>query len=73
MPDMCLDVGESAELAELVQFLSDWLANDHERLTTSLESFVANRAYDITQRHHDRFVFLLGGNDGEPLFHPDQR
>jgi len=34
--------------------------------------FVGHPAYNITQLHQnlERFVFLLGGSDGEPLFGP---
>jgi hypothetical protein len=60
----------SAELAEILQFLSQWLARDPARLGASLEDFVGNPAYGISQLRHDleRFVFLLDGSDGEPLF-----
>ncbi len=36
----------------------------------SLEEFVGHLAYDIDQLRQDleRFVFLLGGSDGDPLF-----
>jgi hypothetical protein len=38
----------------------------------SLEDFVGHPAYGITQLRDDleRFAFLLGGSDGEPLFGP---
>jgi len=63
-------VADAAELAEMLQFLSGWLARDSARLAISLEEFVGNPAYGITQLHQDleRFVFRLGGSDGEPLF-----
>jgi len=40
------------------------------RLGASLEGFVGHPAYGIGQLRQDleRFVFLLGGSDGEPLF-----
>ena len=74
MPTMNLDLGDAVELAELLQFINDWLTTDHERLDASLQTFVGNRAYDTRQLRNDlhRFTFLLGGNDGEPLFQPDQ-
>jgi hypothetical protein len=36
---------------------------------------VGNPAYGLDDLRHDlsRFIFLLGGNDGEPLFQPGQR
>ena len=72
MPDIKLDVTDAAELAEMLQFLSGWLARDAARLATSLEEFVGHPAYGITQLRDDleRFVFLLGGSHGEQLFGP---
>jgi hypothetical protein len=71
MPDTSLNASDAAELAELLQFLSDWLATDHEHLDESLLRFVNSRGYDLNQLREDlhRFGFLLGGNDGEALFH----
>ncbi len=73
MPTMSLDTGDAAELAELLQFLNDWLANDPKHLDASLTRFVATPGYDISQlrKDLDRFTFLLGGNNGQPLFQPD--
>jgi len=72
MPGMNLDTADAAELAEMLQFLSQWLARDPGRLTASLEDFVGHPAYGLSQLRMDldRFTFLLGGNDGEPLFGP---
>jgi hypothetical protein len=73
MPDMKLDAADAAELAEILQFLSGWLARDPARLGASLDDLVGHPAYGISQLRQDleRFVFLLGGSDGEPLFgHP---
>jgi hypothetical protein len=36
MPEMKLDAADAAELAEMLQFLSDWLARDPARLGASL-------------------------------------
>ena len=73
MPIMHLDTSDAAELAEPLQFLNDWLASDHNHLDASLIRFVGNRAYHLDQLRTDlnRFTFLLGGNDGEPLFQPN--
>jgi hypothetical protein len=70
MPGVKLDDADAAELAEMLQFLTGWLARDPSRLGTSLAEFVGHPAYGITQLRDDleRFVFLLGGSDGEPLF-----
>jgi hypothetical protein len=75
MPTMNLDLGDAAELAELLQFLRDWLATGHYHLDASLTAFVGTRAYDTGQLRADldRYTFLLGGTDGEPLFQPDPR
>jgi hypothetical protein len=70
MPD--LDTGDATELAELLQFLSDWLASDPAHLHASLTRFVGTHGYDLQtlRTDLDRFTFLLGGNDGEALFQP---
>ena len=70
MPEMKLDVNDAAELAEMLQFLSHWLARDPGRLGPSLAEFVGHPAYGTAELRGDleRFVFLLGGSDGEALF-----
>jgi len=70
MPDVKLDVTDAAELAEMLQFLSRWLAQDPGRLGASLGQFVGHPAYGLPQLRGDleRFAFLLGGSDGEDLF-----
>lgn len=72
---MNLDTADAAELAEMPQFLSDWLARDHGRLRAFLEDFAGHPACNTPQLRADlhRFIFLLGGNDGEPLFGPPQQ
>ena len=51
---------------------SQWLARDPARLGGSLAQFVGHPAYGLAQLRGDlqRFVFLLGGSDGEALFGP---
>ena len=73
MPDFRLDVVDAAELAELLQFLAEWLARDPGRLGASLEAFVGHPAYNLSELRQDLnpFTFLLGGDDGEALFGPD--
>jgi hypothetical protein len=70
MPRMNLDVVDAAELAELLQFLTGWIASDPARLAPSLLAFVGHPAYglDTLRSDLDRFTFLLGGSDGEDLF-----
>jgi hypothetical protein len=67
-----LDTGDATELAELLQFLNDWLASKDTHLDASLARFVGTRGYDLQALRTDlgRFTFLLGGNDGEALFQP---
>lgn len=74
MPHTSLDSVDAAELAELLEFLAGWLASDPSRLAASLLTFVGHPAYGTQQLQDDlhRFAFLLGGNDGEPLFGPPQ-
>jgi hypothetical protein len=72
MPDIRLDTGDAAELAEMLQFLAGWLARDPGRLAASLEDFVGHPAYDLANctATWNGSSFLLGGSDGEPLFDP---
>ena len=75
MPSLSLDLSDAAELAEMLQFISDWLTADHATLDTPLTHFTANPGYNLSQLRTDldRFTFLLGGNDGQPLFQPSQQ
>ncbi len=70
MPSTSLDTTDAVELAEILQFISDWLDTDAGQLGASLARFVGHPAYHIGVLHDDlaRFIFLLGGNDGEHLF-----
>jgi hypothetical protein len=74
MPEVRLDAADAAELAEMLQFLSGWLARDPGRLGASLDDFAGHPVYGIGQLHEDleRFVFLLGGSDGEPISGPQR-
>jgi hypothetical protein len=73
VPEVRLDAADAAELAEMLQFLSEWLARHPARLSASLEQFAGHPAYGTAQLRQDldRFTFLLGGDDGESLFGPD--
>lgn len=42
MPDVTLDAGDAAELADLLQFLTGWLARGPARLGVSLDDFTGN-------------------------------
>jgi hypothetical protein len=72
MPQVKLDAADAAELAETLQFLSEWLAQDPGRLGPSLAQFAGHPAYGLSELRGDleRFVFLRGGSDGESLFGP---
>jgi hypothetical protein len=73
MPEVRLDAVDAAELAELLQFLSQWLARDRGCLGASLEEFAGHPACHTGELRQDlnRFTFLLGGDDGESLSGPD--
>jgi hypothetical protein len=60
------------ELGQLLQFLDDWLATGHERLSTSPARFIGIDRYGVGTLRDDlaRFMFLLGETDGEGLFSP---
>lgn len=75
MPSMPLDVGDAIELAELLEFLGNWLEAEHGTLTGSLARFIGSTAYGPASLREDfaRFRFLLGATDGEGLFTPDER
>jgi hypothetical protein len=49
-----------------------WFARDPGRLGALLADCAGNPAYDIMQLRQDldRFIFLLGGDDGGELFGP---
>jgi hypothetical protein len=72
MTGVTLNASDAAELAEMLHFLADWLQRDPGGLSASLEDFVGHPAYNTSRLHADlgRFVFLLGGSDGEPIFGP---
>jgi hypothetical protein len=72
MPRVTLDAADAAELTEILQFLSDWMAGDPGCLGRSLQDFTGNRAYGTAQLRQDlnRFAFLLGGHHGGPVFGP---
>jgi hypothetical protein len=69
--DVRLEGSDAAELAEMLSFLREWLCGpDRPALTESLVRFVGMHGYDVGVLCADlaRFVFLLGGDDGELLF-----
>ena len=42
MPEVRLDAGDAAELAEMLQFLTGWLARDPARLAAALDEFAGH-------------------------------
>jgi hypothetical protein len=74
MPSIPLDVGDAIELAELLEFLENWLESDRGNLAGSLARFIGSTAYgpDSLREDFARFRFLLGMTDGEGLFTPGE-
>jgi len=71
MPQIRLDLGDAAELAEMLTFLTNWLSGSQKQaLAQSFAAFVGHPAYNTGTLCADlrRFVFLLGASDGEELF-----
>ena len=71
MPQIRLDPGDAAELAEMLTFLANWLSGSQKQaLHESFAAFVGHPACNTDALCADlrRFVFLLGASDGEELF-----
>ncbi len=63
MPSVTLDAGDTAELAEMLSFLSGWLARDPARLQASLTDYVGHPSYGIQHLHvADRLAVLIDGH-----------
>lgn len=69
-PDVHLYPADAAELAELLQFLDEWLACSGDQVQHSLAQFVGHPAYGISQLRSDlsRLAFLLGADNSAQLF-----
>jgi hypothetical protein len=69
--NISLDAADAMEFAQFLQFLDDWLAAGGPA-SKSLACFTGSDAYDIDALRGDlaRFIFALGGSDGEGLFSP---
>ena len=67
---MNLDPADAAELTGALLLIAGWLGSDPGRLSASLRDYAGNPGYSFQGLHTDlaRFVFLLGGDDGEELF-----
>jgi hypothetical protein len=71
VPQITLDTGDAAELAEMLTFLAGWLSGSPKQtLDQSFAAFVGHPGYDTDVLSADlhRFAFLLGDSDGEQLF-----
>jgi hypothetical protein len=65
-----LDPADAAELADLLQFITGWLASDREHMTSSLLDYAGDVPYGLGQLRLDldRFTSLLkGGNNESPI------
>jgi hypothetical protein len=70
-----LDLADAAELAEMLTFISQWIAGpDHTQLAVSFGCFIGTDGYDLTELRTDlaRFTFPLGHDDGEQFFGHDE-
>jgi hypothetical protein len=70
-PQVHLDLADSAELAEMLTFISQWLGGtDHAQLAASFSRFIGTPGYDLAELRTGlaRVTFLLGHDDGEQLF-----
>jgi hypothetical protein len=71
MPQIRLNSGDAAELAEMLTFLAGWLSGSQKQaLADSLAAYVGHPAYTTETLRADlhRFAFLLETSDGEELF-----
>ena len=70
-PQVHLDLADSAELAETLTLISQWLGGTgHAQLAASFSRFIGTPGYDLAELRTDlaSFTFLLGHDDGEQLF-----
>ena len=71
MPQIRLDLGDAAELAQMLTFLAGWLSGSQKAvLNGSLATYDGHPAYNVEDLFADlhRFAFLLGETNGEELF-----
>ncbi len=69
-PRIQLPVSDVTELAELLQFIDDWLATCPGQLREPFARFVGHPAYGISHLRGDlqRLAFLLGADNEDQLF-----
>lgn len=66
-----LQAEDAVELAELCEFLADWIEHNHTRAGRALPPFVSwCSGYDAAELRADlrRFAFLLGGTNPRLVF-----
>jgi hypothetical protein len=71
MPQITLDIGDAAELAEMLTVLAGWLPGRQKpALEESPAAFAAPPAYttDALRADLHRYAFLPGASDGEEPF-----
>jgi hypothetical protein len=71
MPHTRLDLGDAAELAEMLTFPADWLSGSQKPVPEqSLSAYPSHPAHNIDALRADlhRFAFPLGETDSEELF-----
>lgn len=72
-----LDISDAIELAEMLEFIADWMGADRACLATSLARFVGPLSDGYTAQglidDLNRFRFLLGMTDGEGVFAPGEQ
>ncbi len=71
---VCLQAEDAVELAELCEFLADWIEHNTKRADRALIPFVSwFSCYDAAGLQADlrRFAFLLGGSNPTLVFGHD--
>lgn len=68
--NVCLAAEDATELAELLEFVADFIDHDLKRAGEALRAFVTSRGYDAASLKADlhRFAFLLGGSSARLVF-----
>lgn len=72
---ICLSAEDAVELAELLEFLADWIEHNTARADRALIPFVSwGSGYDAADLRADlaRFAFLLGGTRSTLVFAHDE-
>ena len=62
-------------LIETLRLITGWLNADPAALSPSFPAYIGHPAYglDALRADLDRFIFILGGNDGEHPLRPDRQ